>query len=396
MKIAIFGALDRQNYGDLLFPLVLSKYLEKINKQTQIGYYGLINADFTSYAGFKTQKFSSFYNEIQKNKSKSVIIIAGGAIIGGKAGKLYSFLHPTPFRNILSTPLHLLRIPNPADFIAKRKLNINWSPYPFCIPKPSDNCLVIYNSVGDKFRHSKKINDILNQADYLSVRNKNLYDGLKSNLTISNVTLTVDSASVMSKLWPMNSLESIVTDKTKKITDKFKKGYISFQAKGKNIKHLKIIKNQLEILYSKTGLGIILTPIGTALRHEDDILLRSLKKESNIPIEIVDVVNIFDTMYSIAKSKLFIGTSLHGNITAMSYGIKHLAITKIPKLDQYIKYWDIEPIKSLGCVKLNEFYEKSMFLINSKIENELLENSAKLVSLADLNLNRIVKLIESF
>ncbi len=47
----------------------------------------------------------------------------------------------------------------------------------------------------------------------------------------------------------------------------------------------------------------------------------------------------------IADARLFAGTSLHGNIAAMAYGVPHLGLTsRVPKLAAYLATWAAPPL----------------------------------------------------
>ena len=59
MKIKIFAASDRNNYGDLLFPLVIKKILEKDFPNYTIENYGIIKSDLSFFGALPTNSFKS-------------------------------------------------------------------------------------------------------------------------------------------------------------------------------------------------------------------------------------------------------------------------------------------------------------------------------------------------
>jgi hypothetical protein len=62
-------------------------------------------------------------------------------------------------------------------------------------------------------------------------------------------------------------------------------------------------------------------------------------------------------MYLIARARAFVGTSLHGNITALSYAVPHLGLTEsIPKLASFLETWDLS--EQQACVPLDGFGAK--------------------------------------
>ena len=64
--------------------------------------------------------------------------------------------------------------------------------------------------------------------------------------------------------------------------------------------------------------------------------------ELNIPYNLPENLNIYEIMYIESQSKCFIGTSLHGNITAISYEVNNIGIDKsVKKLDEFLKTWSL-------------------------------------------------------
>ena len=67
---------------------------------------------------------------------------------------------------------------------------------------------------------------------------------------------------------------------------------------------------------------VVLLPIG--FTHRDNEYLKNLALRSAGTLKYADVHSIMDIMAIIASSNVFVGTSLHGNITASSFGIPHV------------------------------------------------------------------------
>ena len=66
MNIHVLSAGDRNNYGDLLFPIIIKKYLESKNITTSINNYGVIASDLSYFGALPT--FSS--NDLIANYKK--------------------------------------------------------------------------------------------------------------------------------------------------------------------------------------------------------------------------------------------------------------------------------------------------------------------------------------
>lgn len=91
---------------------------------------------------------------------------------------------------------------------------------------------------------------------------------------------------------------------------------------------------------------IVLINIGYAPLHDDFKSHKILNKAFPNKTILFEDTNIFEIMYLIKNSQIFLGTSLHGNITAMSYNVPHLGFEKINKLKYFLKTWENNEISS--------------------------------------------------
>ena len=97
-------------------------------------------------------------------------------------------------------------------------------------------------------------------------------------------------------------------------------------------------------------------------------------------------------IYNIINSKFYVGTSLHGVITATSYGIPHMVFSNnIKKAINFINTWNTSPV--VFC-NPNELVEKFNLLMQTENLYSILDiNSKKLKKLANENFNNIMKII---
>ena len=115
-------------------------------------------------------------------------------------------------------------------------------------------------------------------------------------------------------------------------------------------------------------LEIILCPIGMAPNHEDHKILKEMANASN-HFKLIIPRNIYEIMYLIAYAKIFVGTSLHGIITAQSYNVPFIALNKkIKKTKEYISTW--MPNYTDYNLDFNEI-DKLTLLINKWDSNNL-------------------------
>lgn len=228
--------------------------------------------------------------------------------------------------------------------------------YPF-IPdksKLSKDIKIIYNTVGGTLEGLEKenrevIGERLNKADYVSVRDKRTFDQVKD---YCSPNLSPDSVLILSDLYTDSLIELNVRDSIKRSCET--SSYIVFQGAPNKVGESKdILLDNLGKIYEKTKMKIVFLPIGYASGHDDNILLSELAKKAQFSNEILYKLNIWEILYVIKKSKLYIGTSLHGAIAALSYSVPHFGLNKnVKKLDNFLNTWSVTPYNR--CYNINE------------------------------------------
>ena len=86
MKIALVGAFDRYNYGDILMPIIMhNQIIDNLNiKNVEFSYYGLFESDMSKCKGYSTKALSEL-----KNNDVDVIIFVGGEILTSRYTGMY-------------------------------------------------------------------------------------------------------------------------------------------------------------------------------------------------------------------------------------------------------------------------------------------------------------------
>lgn len=370
IKLNIVGPFDRFNYGDLLFPLMISKGLDKLSPGKYIyKYYSMIGGDYTEKGSIKSENYKEFKNVLNRNKNSQNIIIAGGESIGATWTKLYSFINPSIqmiFKNTL-----LYKISNRLELL--KYVTQGYEKYPFVIDKTkyTANLTVAYNSVGGAWSIKCCTNE-LSAADYLAVR-ENLTSGLLDQSKIKHCVYP-DCAILLSEIYPKNSLQNHIKIR-QQLKSNSKQKYIFFQiARNKTNDQLQEVIQQLNQIGKEFDLKLILCPIGTAPGHEDHIPLQEVSKALNVTHQLILEPSIFEIMWLIANSEIYIGTSLHGIITAMSYSVPYIGLNpKQKKIEGYLKTWGHSQMARPLAVQ--NFYNSTRDLMH--IDRSELKNIAK-------------------
>lgn len=366
-RIAIFGPHDRINYGDFLFPLMLEYSFSKFSdRPISLQKYSLVSADFSNIGAFSSKNYKNLVSDIE-NKKIDNIIVAGGESLQAMWSNLYSYI--SPFYDYFFQK----------EFFRKNRIFKNIpkyilggkSEFPFIPNKQDFNTPIniYYNAVGGGKGISQNSLRRLSSANIIGLREKESYDYIKHN--INHVILVPDSAIIISDVYK----------KEINLQQLHNKKYIFFQvAKPKHQNKIKEICEQLTYITENTDLYIILCPIGTAKGHEDHIPLKEIKnllKNNDKIIFFKEQPTIKEIASLIAYSQLYIGTSLHGVITSLSYGVPFIGLNpRQIKLASYIKTWGGDST-NLGVYNTDSFLQKALDILEKRDElsNKILENT---------------------
>ena len=144
----------------------------------------------------------------------------------------------------------------------------------------------------------------------------------------------------MSNLYPREKLKYLISTTIQHFIESTP-NYVVFQInKFIGLNNLDEICTLLQKIHIEFGVDILLCPIGYAIGHEDPVALSQIAERINKPYihMLQSVLSIWDIMYLISSSKLFIGSSLHGVITAMSFNVPYIGIN-VEKTISYIDTW---------------------------------------------------------
>ncbi|GGA84375.1 hypothetical protein GCM10011369_28020 [Neiella marina] len=334
--VYFLSASDRLNYGDLLFPLVFKEVLLKRNSQSSFVNCGLVESDLSDFGALPTIS----YRQLEKKVSDTggYIVVGGGEVFFPVWGLLYSYISPV-FSYFYSSYKIFKKIDEKIG-LSKKLVSKTRQTSAFCVDLP--NSKTFYNSVGGIGikRISKNeseyasVKNNLQKAELVSVRDYATAESLSE--IRPDVQTVPDSALIMSDVYPLDKLDKLISVGFKNLPDK----YIVLQLGAKfEPNNLGFFIENIRSIAEKMNCKIVCCPIGLALGHDDH---KILKKICEIASDFVYVApqNLFDIMYTIACSEIYLGTSLHGFITAQSFGCKFVPLNKrVHKMARYAKTW---------------------------------------------------------
>lgn len=328
--IGHFAASDRENYGDLLYSVIIRKMLESRGFGDRLLFYSFLDGKAPGDAGYEVRCISELIDA--GTAMVSSLIIGGGDILRTDTATLASHYKYT-YRKRLGYPVlqwigeKYLKQPNVTEKFLKRYMNYR-AAGPFLLDAGSFPGIgsAHFCSCGCPLDFAQgdrgMVRDVLEHAAYLSVRDRQSRDKLVAAGVAREIHAVPDLILTLSDYYDpaeerrkgRDILRSFGADSGRKV--------LCFQCMPHAGEPLEEIVSQLKRYRERHEAEIVLLPLGYC--HADDRYLKRLAKASGGLFRYVGVRSIFHMLSVIAASDLFVGTSMHGNITALSYGIPHL------------------------------------------------------------------------
>jgi len=392
ITIYALGAYDRFNYGDMLFPIIAKNFLAQHYPQLGFQCYALQTSDFSAYGGFPTQPISKLSRPGILRDGDS-ILFCGGGTLGSDWYSMHANLLGKVGNHVIYYFRRVLGVATANDW-SRRYFGSN-SHFPW-IADPQDfpaRVKVLYNAVGGselaRFPDDERqlaLNKLA-QAAYLSFRDNETQRLCTTAAAHNRLHVAPDSAVLMSEQYPLARLRTLITPAlTGQLANQ---RYVCFHANYNFVKqNLHTLTQLLEALYREHRLTTVLLPIGRYVGLDDQIGLRALQQQLETPCALIsDQASIWDIMYTVASAQLFIGTSLHGNVTSQSFAVPHIGLSsRRSKLDYYLETWDLP--EQQVCSDLQQVLAHAAQAL-AVADHVLQEKRKQLIELATHNMHRI-------
>lgn len=365
-RLYILAPNDRYNYGDLLFPYVLTHYFK--SSFDDIVYVSTTKSDLSAKGGIPTVSYSALFNVDSDNWENHLIVAGGESLCIGwmtilsyvdKRVELLKKIAWKLKKMVGTVSLDVMNAVVGRLFHTKTR-------FVFSVGKNElpQFKTIVYNALGGShpsiYRQlkTKKIQAILSSVDLITVRDDDTGKALE-NAHIKH-SVSPDSAILMSEVFSEDMLlEKITVPKEPYLG----KHYIFFQGNLQTWRsQYEVAARQLDDLYEKTHCRICLCPIGTALGHCDDIALANIvgQVKNKEAFAFVENPNVFDVMWLIKHSQMYIGSSLHGVITAMSFNVPYVGYGGRKQI-AYIEKWSGGRMRTASC---HDFVDAALHNIN--------------------------------
>jgi len=295
MKVGVSGTFDVDNFGDLLFPLIVDEKLSNFDCVA----ISPTSCD-TSFSDAKSpHKISSSLNDF------NALVIGGGNVIRASNSTLDVYKSNSIGHNAYS--------------------NIWLSS---CLSNATNNAPIIWNSPGVAEELLPELNEYvkkcLSRTDYISVRDQQSKDLLLSIFDDDNIHVVPDSAWQISEIFSKDDLYSSFKDIVPNIESK---EYCVFHLNNRytNEKSILELSSYIEHICEHFQFEPILIAIGEC--HGDEVLINSVSDHLTIPYtKLVNLSSLKSVISLLAYSKAYFGSSMHGLITSASYGNSAICI----------------------------------------------------------------------
>ena len=292
-NIAVCGAFDVVSYGDSLFPVAIEAELK--NRIEEMGSIILFSPKGTEHLYSNAQKVYSYnaFEKMHETYRFNLMIIGGGELLHFSP----IVFHGEDGQEIIYGSGELWKCP--IDFAQKEGI-----PY-------------VINSVGVPNVFSKEemeiLRDSLAGADYVSVRDRYSYERL--------VQIVPDCECVPDSLWNLNRYmkkEPIIEGK-----------YIVFQYG--TLFQIDELMSVIQKIRRQTNYQIVVLPINYC--HTDRLITEKAREVLDDSSLIYDrQLDVHEIYNIIAGADLFIGTSLHGTLTAQVNGVPSVIFDMYPSV----------------------------------------------------------------
>ncbi len=298
MNIALIGTFDLESLGDTMFPKFV---VNELKSRIQIDNVVLFSPNEIEEAYNNNGHVYSFkqLNKMNDDYHFDFVIIVGGELLHFKP--IEYKINGKIFR---TQPGELWKLP--IEFARK------------------NNIKVIINLIGVPYEFNKFeteiLCDYLQYVSYISVRDKfSKMKLINAGIPENKIFLSGDGLLLFNLYYKKESLAKIREELGLNLSDDYL--VVQYDTKYK----LNDLAKELNNISDLYNLQIVLLSVNYC--HNDEIIMRDLLELSNGKFFLIDkFLQPVEIMSIISGAKFFLGTSLHGNVTALSYGIKCLAL----------------------------------------------------------------------
>ena len=325
--VGVVGTFDVPNYGDLLFPLVASFKLGLGDHEL------LAVSPSDNKVYFEDAKPATTLDNLLKHDiTPAAFLIGGGNIVhAGTANMLEHYAGDLDRSAYASLWL------GTATMAAFYNSPLIWNAPG--VP------LLFSQMAGHAMKH------VLRASSYVSVRDQKSLDNLDAPEDV-DVVLVPDTIFSLPELWPKNGLKERFRTLVREHGGSVTKRYMAVHVKARSLdRDYKFMAEQLDGFSSKMQVIPVLLALGHC--HDDHLAADKISDLMTVShLNFARLTSLADVAATLAGSCAYVGASMHGYITAVSYGNpariigkpdlpKNRAVTKMLNREQdFLGSWE--------------------------------------------------------
>lgn len=290
MRVAHFGTFDVDNYGDLLFPHVAEWRLPD---------WSVVHVSPTGVATSFTDNRRSLGFEAADHEDFDYYLVGGGNIVNARPTTL------APYRDVA-------RLAYAGLWLGAAE-RASESGRPFAFNGPS----ISRSRPGNLERRLLK--DAVSSAGYAAFRDE-VSLGLVAG---TNAVLVPDTAFDIARMWPYSAASA--TPPT---------GSIAVHVNLRYVETIESTAAVLDQIVARTNGPVRIVPIGPC--HGDVAAGQALAATMRTGARLEPVTTIRAMANAIAGSELYIGSSMHGFITALAYGRRAMLVLNDTPMHKFL------------------------------------------------------------
>ncbi|WP_179400730.1 polysaccharide pyruvyl transferase family protein [Burkholderia guangdongensis] len=348
----LFGAFDRHNFGDLLFPHVVARMLDC----RELYFAGLATRDLREYGGHRVERFDRIAAALRERAPN--VVHVGGELLTCRAWEAAVMLARADEVERRIACADTWRHNGPAYALADAHARFgaaSLAPYVLSRQAYPDARIhrVAFNAVGGVELDAcepalrNEVLAALAAADDVSVRDRYTQSQLIS--AGIRARLVPDPAVMTRALFGARIRRHADARVMREVRHAFPAGYaaVQFSADFGDDATLDVIARQLDRIAASARLGVVLFRAGAAPWHDDlACYQRIAARMRRASVRLFPSLNLWDICALIASSRVYCGSSLHGRIVAMAFARPRVNVrhpshgTRTTKLTACAATWD--------------------------------------------------------